>query len=127
MEGIPGTASGMAAGTVPGFQDGLIYGFQVGVFTGLQALFLALLVSYLLALKDEGRLKKLYIQENYERRKLIQDKIGGTGFNFAMGSIATATVVSGFFHQLVFIALLCVLIFIVLVKGSLIIYYKNNF
>lgn len=105
----------------------MIHGFQVGIFLGLQIVMLKYICKYRKALKTEDELKKLYIEENDERTKLIEDKIGGVGFNFILGVIATATVISGFFHQLVFITLLGVLFFIVLVKGILKIYYRNKF
>ena len=105
----------------------LIRGFQVGLFIGIQLVMLTYVGKYTKALKSEDKLKKLYIEENDERTKLIEDKIGGVGFNFVLGAIATATVMAGFFHQIVFITLLGVLIFIVLVKGFLKIYYRNKF
>jgi hypothetical protein len=105
----------------------MIRGFQVGIFLGLQLAILVMAVKYMRALKNDIELKKLYVEENDERTKLIQDKIGGTGFNFIIGSIAAATVIAGFLSQIVFITLLGVLLFIVLVKGSLKLYYRNKF
>ncbi len=105
----------------------MIQGFQAGVFLGLQILFLLYITKYRKALKNDDLLKKLYIEENDERAKLIKDKIGGVGFNFSLGVIATATIISGFFHQMVFATLLGVLIFKVLVKGFLKVYYKRKF
>lgn len=104
-----------------------ISGFQVGIFIGLQIAVLTYIAKYRKALKDELQLKKLYVEENDERTKLINDKIGGVGFNFTLGVIATATVISGFFHQIIFITLLVVLSFIVLEKGFLKLYYRNKF
>lgn len=105
----------------------MIHGFQIGIFIGLELIMLVYITKYRKALKDEDKFKRVYIEENDERTKLIQDKIGGVGFNFALGAIATATVISGFFHQLVFLTLLGVLIFVVLVKGFLKLYYRNKF
>lgn len=102
----------------------MIHGFQVGIFVCLQLMICVYILKYQRALINEAELNKLYIVENDERTKFIKDKIGGVGFNFCLGLIATATVISGFFHQIVFITLLGVLIFIVLVKGFLKIYYK---
>ncbi|MFD1178972.1 hypothetical protein ACFQ3W_22085 [Paenibacillus puldeungensis] len=80
-----------------------------------------------MALSSEDRLKKMYIEMNDERSKLIKDKIGGMGFNFSIAVVATATIVSGFFHQLVFVTLLAVLIFLVTVKAVLKLYYKKKY
>lgn len=106
---------------------GMIQGFQIGIFVGLQIMVLVYISKYVKALKKEDVLRKLYVEENDERRRLIQDKIGGAGFNFVLGVIATATVISGFYHQIVFATLLGVLIFIVHVKAVLKIYYRNKF
>jgi hypothetical protein len=106
---------------------GMIRGFQFGIFLGLQLLILVLMGQYIRALRSEKAFKKLYIAENDERRKLIQDKIGGTGFNFILGVIATASVIAGFVNQTVFVTLLGVAIFIAVVKGCLKIYYRNKF
>lgn len=105
----------------------MIHGFQVGIFIGLQLMMLIFIAKYGKALKNEDALKNLYIVENDERKKLIQDKIGGVGFNFIIGAAATATVMAGFFHQLVFVTLLGVLTFMALVKGVLKLYYRNKF
>ena len=104
-----------------------IEGSQAGTFFVLQFMVLVSLVNYVTALKSESKLKKLYIEEKDERRKLIQDKIGGVGFNFVLGAIATATVMAGFYHQIVFATLTGVMIFMALVKGFLKVYYRNKF
>ena len=123
---LTGTNSNMIPNINKNTAD-MIHGFQVGIFAHLQIIMLVYIFKYKRALKNEDELKELYIEENDERKKLIKDKIGGVGFNFILGVIATATVISGFFHELVFITLLGVLFFIVLVKGVLKIYYRNKF
>ena len=123
---LTGAYGNMIAGGSENLVD-LIRGFQAGVFVSLQIMMLIPIVKYTKALKNESNLKKLYIEENDERRKLIQDKIGGVGFNFTLGAIATFTVLAGFYHQIVFITLLGVLIFMAFVKGFLKIYYRNKF
>ncbi|MDF2519800.1 MAG: rane protein [Clostridia bacterium] len=105
----------------------MIRGFQTGIFIGLQFAMLTLIVKYAKALKNDEVLKNLYIQEKDERKKLIQDKIGGVGFNFTIGTAAAATVTAGFLNQLVFVTLLGVLVFMVFVKAFLKLYYKNKF
>lgn len=105
----------------------MIHGFQVGIFIGLQIVLVMYIAKYIKALKNEDELKKLYIEEHDERTKLIKDKIGGVGFDFSLDAIATATIMAGFFHQMVFVTLLGVLIFMLLVKGFLKVYYRNKF
>lgn len=124
--GLIGVSSHMIAVGSENLTD-FIFGFQVGIFITLQTMLLIPIAKYGIALKNESKLKKLYVEENDERRKLIQDKIGGVGFNFTLGTIATTTVVAGFFYQIVFATLLGVLIFMALLKGFLKMYYRNKF
>lgn len=112
---------------VSGNISDMIRGFQTGVFIGLQLFMVIFITKYRKAIKSEDSLKKLYIEENDERKKLIRDKIGGTGLNFIIGSAAAAVVISGFFSETVFITLLAVLMFIAMVKGFLKLYYRNKF
>lgn len=105
----------------------MIRGYQVGIFTGIQLMLLKDIVNYTGAMKDEAKLKKLYIAENDERARLIQDKIGGVGFNFSLAVLGIATVAAGFFNQLVFVTLLAVLIFMAFMKGFLKLYYRRKF
>lgn len=104
----------------------MIHGFQVGIFLGLQIVMLLYISKYRNALRDEEKLKRLYIEEHDERTKLIKEKIGGVGFNFTLGAIGTATIVSGFLSEVVFLTLLGVLLFTVFVKGFLKLYYRNK-
>lgn len=105
----------------------MIHGFQVGIFVGIQIVMLVCVRKYKKALLNEDELKKLYIEENDERIKLIKDKIGGVGLNFSLVAIAAAAVISGFFNELIFLTLVGVLVFIIIVKVFLKIYYKNKF
>ncbi|AAK81255.1 putative membrane protein [Clostridium acetobutylicum] len=105
----------------------MIHGFQIGIFLGIEIVMLLLMGKYTKALRDENELKKLYIEENDERTKMINDKIGVTGFNFALGIIGAVAVAAGFINQLVFFTLAGVIIFMALVKAVLKIYYGNKF
>ena len=105
----------------------MIHGFQAGIFVGMQIIMIKFITKYKRALNNEGELRKLYIEENDERTKLIKDKIGGVGFNFSLGMIVTAAIIAGFFNQIVFITLSATMFFMALVKGFLKVYYKNKF
>ena len=123
---LTGLYGNSTAGNNANISD-MIHGSQAGFFIGIQLIMVINITKYRKALKNDEKLKKLYVEETDERTKLIQDKIGGVGFNFTLASIATAAVVSGFFNEIVFKSLAGVLIFIVLVKASLKLYYKNKF
>lgn len=103
-----------------------IHGFQVGVVLGLQLVIGVFMAKYAKALKDDNELKKLYIEENDERTKLISYKTGRVGFCVILGGIGMATVIAGFFNTVVFITLLAVLVFTVIVEVVLYMYYKRK-
>ncbi len=98
-------------------------GFATGAFTGIELVMVYYMSKYLGALKDESKLKALYIEETDERTRYIQSKIGGVGINVILGGLGLATVVSGFLNQTVFLTLMAALIFALLVKGALKLYY----
>ena len=107
--------------------SGVIPAFQIGMFIGFQIILLLYIAKYKKALKTQDDLKKLYIEEYDERTKLINYKISGGGFLFSIGGVATATIIAGFFNQIVFVTLLAILTFMILVIQSLKVYYKNKF
>lgn len=123
---LAGAFANMAIGINEDISD-MIPGFQVGIFIGLQLIMVVYIAKYKKALKTEDELKKLYIKEHDERTKLIKDQIGGVGLDFSLVTITTATIIAGFFDQLIFFTLLGVLIFMSIVKGSLKVYYRNKF
>jgi hypothetical protein len=123
---LTGSMGNITSGVNENIAD-LIHGVQVGSFIGLQIIMFTYITKYINALRNEDKLKKLFIKEHDERTKLIKDKIGGVGFNFCLGVIAATTIMSGFLNQMVFVTLLSVLIFMSAVKGFLKIYYKNKF
>ena len=103
-----------------------IAGFNLGLYIVVQTMLVMLMVKYVTALRDEKKLKELYIAENDERSKFIRTQIGGTGLNIIVGGIALGTVISGFFNEIVFFTLLGVLLFTVLVKAVLkFMYFKK--
>ncbi|GKU24221.1 hypothetical protein [Clostridium folliculivorans] len=105
----------------------MIRGFQIGIFMGAQVIVLVYIKKYIKALKDREKLRQLYIKENDEREKLIVSKFGSIGFNFCLVVIAIATIITGYFNQVVFVTLLIVALFMSFVKGSLLIYYSHKY
>jgi len=101
-------------------------GFASGFFVGIQIVMIYYIGKYHAALKNEDKLKTLYIAENDERSKFIESKIGGIGINIILGGTVLGTIVAGFFNETVFFTLLFTLIFTALVKGTLKLYYNKT-
>lgn len=72
-----------------------IRGFQVGIFIAMQTILVPLIIKYSKALKDNEKLKLLYIDENDERKKFIKSQIGGTGLNIALYGVGVASIMTG--------------------------------
>lgn len=109
--------------TLPDF----ISGFQLGVFMGFELLLVIFTIKNILSLSSPEKLKKLYIEENDERKKLIKQKTGGIVIYIFIITIAFAALVAGYFNQLIFFTLLATLVFIELVMVALKIYYLKKY
>lgn len=79
------------------------------------------------ALRDEAKLKALYIKETDERSLAIEEKIGGIGINLIIAGLGLSTVVAIYLNQTVFLTLLGAFAFSVLIKGGLKVYFRRTF
>lgn len=106
--------------------DDFIRGFNAGVFTGVEGVCIIGAVYYALTLRNEEKLKKLFIDENDERTLLIQQKSGAAAFSIIAYSLLLATIVSGFFSRTVFFTLLAAVVFMFLTRIGMVLYYKHQ-
>lgn len=108
-----------------------ITSFMIGFQTGIMCVVIfslgATLVQSIRAQKDETRMREWYIEENDERNQMIDQKAGSVGMNIVSYSITLATALAGSFNETVFFSLLGATILVVLVRSSLIFYYKRKF
>lgn len=104
-----------------------VHGGQAGLFTGFVVMMLSDIIKYIGAIKDEDRVRAIYIEENDERNRLINDKIGGVGYNFVILGLMLATVTAGFFDEVVFLTLLGALAFMAFTKVTLKVYYSKKY
>lgn len=103
-----------------------IKGFNMGVFCGLELILIFFTVKYFMSMKNEEALKKLYIEENDERRKVIMEKTGAVGMLLFTIISAIGTVIAGFFDLTVFYTLLGTTTLSVLIRGACKLYYFNR-
>ncbi len=99
-----------------GHAEGLIMGFRTGAFLGIAAVAVGGMIRCIHALRDEEKLKKLYIEEHDERALLIAQLAGGPAMTVVMYGLALATLGASFVDMTVFLTLLLVLLFVLLVK-----------
>lgn len=109
-------------GKLPDF----IQGFQVGIFTAVEIVSVLQALFTLLALRNEEKMKKLYIKETDERTILITQKSGSSSFLILTFGLLLATITAGFFSETVFFTLLAAVAFIELVRILAALYYKRK-
>lgn len=103
-----------------------IISFHGGVLFGVISLLICHISKNIRAMKDEKSLKELYIKENDERRMMIMQKTGSVGINICILGFGIATIIAGFFNEIIFFTLLGATLFTALVKGFFKVYYFNK-
>ncbi|WP_051540131.1 hypothetical protein [Clostridium ihumii] len=106
--------------------SGRIQGFQTGFFVGLELLFVLGIIRYRKALNSNDELKKLYIEENDERKKHILSKTSSSSSTVSLILIAFLTIISGFFNEIVFYTLVMVLFLLSFIKVGFKLYYLKK-
>ena len=104
-----------------------IRGFQAGLIFVIDILFLYLIIRYVLTLKSEENLKRLYYAEMDERQKFIREKTGGTVIWGCAIMILVGAVIAAYFDETVFFTMLGCSLFLFLTRKILCIYYKNKY
>lgn len=103
------------------------YGYVSGASFGLFALMLFYLIRNLRALKDEKKLKKLYVKEHDERTVQIWTLARNTAMQMMLWIGLAATVIAGYFSITVSITILACT-FVSSVLGLLLMaYYSKKF
>lgn len=100
--------------------------FDGGVLSSFGILLILDIFKNLRSIRDEKELKKLYIKENDERTIMIMQKTGAVGINICIIVFAGATIIAGYFNELIFFTLLGATLFVSLIKGLLKVYYYKK-
>lgn len=101
--------------------------FTLGFGCGIGAVALVLCIRDGAALKNEEKLKRLYIEETDERRQHINAMVGSKGMVIFIAVTALAMLISNYFNQTVFFTLLAALGLMIIIKAALVTYYKRKF
>lgn len=101
-------------------------GFQTGILTAMIGITVYSCIKIPLALKNEQKLKNLYIKENDEREKTIKEKSGYNLFVAYCFPMLLATIVAGYFSETVFFTLLATIAFIEIEMIVLKLYHKHS-
>jgi hypothetical protein len=106
--------------------DDFVQGFNSGVFSAVVGLSILSIISNCLTLRNEEKLKKLYIDENDERKLLIEQKSSAGAFSIIIYCLLLADIVAGFFNQTVFFTLLASIVFMLITRICIVLYYKHQ-
>ena len=104
-----------------------ISGYNAGFTSAVLALTFVAALNYLFTLRNEQKLKKLYITETDERSRFINAKIGGMGMNLLLGGLCLGTIAAGYFNATVFFTLLGTVVFATVVKLGLLLVYSKKY
>ncbi len=131
LAAVGGTAFYYFAFAAPRYPGDGLRGFTQGMTCGLTAGVAGVLIWQIIllsrALVSEAKLRALYIAETDERNRLINDKVGGLGYNLALWALTVAGGVASFFQPLVAFTLLASMAGMALLKAGLSLYYKNRY
>lgn len=108
---------GVLSGTlIKDFFGGLINGVRGGVVIAFVIYLMISFVSNMLAISNEEKLKKMYIEEHDERTLAISEHSSRITFNITIYIILVACVITGLYNTTISLTLLVVWIFIVLAR-----------
>jgi hypothetical protein len=101
-------------------------GFQVGILVALDIVMLFHILKYRAALKNEKKLKLLYLEETDERVKYIQQMAGKSSYKYVEFILLVAACIAGYFSIVAFVALLGAALVEAVVTGILSLYYTKK-
>lgn len=102
-------------------------GFLSGASLGILALLLFGLIRNLLALRDEKKLKKLYVKDSDERQTQIYTQAMSAAMRAAMILGLVAVVVSGYFNMTVSLTLLASVLSVSLIAIAFKLYFMKKY
>lgn len=102
-------------------------GFISGAAMGILALMLIGLIRNILALRDEKKLKKLYIKENDERQQKVATSAGAAAMQTALLLGLVAVIIAGYFSITVSLTILACVLSCSLITIGFKLYYNKKF
>lgn len=101
-------------------------GISMGVFVGMELVAIYNLARTFTALRNEEKLKEMYINETDERNIAIQKETSQKGLSISAVGTSMAAIASGFFDKKICFTLVAALIFSALVTLIVNAYYKRK-
>ncbi len=124
---LAGAASGAIPAVFPAAAEhAFLQGFQQGALTAAALAALLKVLQYRQALKDDGRLKRLYYQEHDERMDYVRRQVGKSSMSVVPVLMVAAALVAGYFSFTVFATLLAAALAQSLLAIGMKWYYRNR-
>lgn len=101
-------------------------GISMGVFVGMELFVVFHLARTFTALRNEEKLKEMYINETDERNIAIQKETSQKGSAISMVGTSMAAIAAGFLDKKICFSLVAVLIFSALITILVNVYYKKR-
>ena len=101
--------------------------FGRGFCAGEIAFMAVNILRYSMALKNDEKLKKLYISATDEREKLICERSDVSAFKTILCIVVLSAMVASFYSDMVFYTLIAVMLTIIFVKAGFRFYYRRKF
>ncbi|MEZ3455027.1 MAG: hypothetical protein K1W17_11785 [Oscillospiraceae bacterium] len=102
-------------------------GFGTGVCASIITLMIVNVSRYSTALKNDEKLKKLYILETDERERLIYEKSNSSSFRAVIILLGLAAMVASFFSKPIFYTIVAIIIAIAFVQAAFKFYYRRKY
>lgn len=102
-------------------------GFGTGVCASVITLMIINVCRYSAALKNDEKLKKLYILETDERERLIYEKTNSSSFRAVIILLGLAAMVASFFSKPIFYTIVAIIIAIAFVQAAFKFYYRRKY
>lgn len=102
-------------------------GFRTGFSSSLIGYAIVRAVICARTLKDEKKLKALYIKETDERNLMIAQKASSASFLVTIIGLAVGCVIASFFSKLVLMVLAIVIVFVAAVQIGFYIYFSKKY
>ena len=107
--------------------EGFFYGFQLGILAAMIGYLVYDWVKTHMALRNDEKLKSLYIEETDERKKMIERELGKMASRMSYFGLIFAAIVSGFYNETVFSTLVAVLLGLAAIQIFGKVYYNRKF
>lgn len=102
-------------------------GFGTGACASIITLMAIAIYRYNSALKNDEKLKKLYILETDERERLIYEKTNSASFRTVIILLGFAAMAASFFSKTVFYTIVAIIMVIAFVQAAFKFYYRRKY